>query len=346
MGQEERKNKAKLEKTQINLATSNTEYENAVKALEETTGRWNRDWKAAADKFQDLEEERLDFMKSSLWSFACMIHGLFDEYVLYGTYPLEALATTSVLFGGIIQQKVVSGLPLEIGLGMILEAVRDHPPDQNMYKFGLQALMQIFSRLPEWPGFCTQLLQVPGLQGTAAWAHAEKVIREQQDAENHQTHLNGGSGMTNGNFEDTTTEQVLTAPPFRSLHVDAPRFETEDPDEEIQDKIQFVLNNITTDNLETKFKELKDVVDDNSQQWFAGHLVRERAKMQPNYHHLYLNLIKLFNKQALWVDVLRDATAQSIHRQVVEPIHDVGGHGLVGFLNQWGSLKDFIGGFN
>jgi hypothetical protein len=70
MGQEERKNKAKLEKTQINIATLNTEYENAVKALEDTTGRWNRDWKAAADKFQDLEEERLDFMKSSLWSFA------------------------------------------------------------------------------------------------------------------------------------------------------------------------------------------------------------------------------------------------------------------------------------
>jgi hypothetical protein len=70
MGQEERKNKAKLEKTQINVATSNTEYEAAVKALEETTGRWNRDWKAAADKFQDLEEERLDFTKSSLWSFA------------------------------------------------------------------------------------------------------------------------------------------------------------------------------------------------------------------------------------------------------------------------------------
>ncbi|KAI9697567.1 MAG: hypothetical protein M1836_004517 [Candelina mexicana] len=70
MGQEERKNKAKLEKTQIQLATTSTEYETAVKALEETTGRWNRDWKAACDKFQDLEEERLDFMKSSLWSFA------------------------------------------------------------------------------------------------------------------------------------------------------------------------------------------------------------------------------------------------------------------------------------
>ncbi|WAO86528.1 Hypothetical protein NCS54_00380600 [Fusarium falciforme] len=70
MGQEERRNKAKLEKTQISLATSNTEYENAVKALEDTTARWNREWKAAADKFQDLEEERLDFTKSSLWTFA------------------------------------------------------------------------------------------------------------------------------------------------------------------------------------------------------------------------------------------------------------------------------------
>ncbi|KAI9842256.1 MAG: hypothetical protein M1838_003196 [Thelocarpon superellum] len=70
MGQEERKNKAKLEKTQIQVATSNNEYEAAVKALEETTTRWNREWKAACDKFQDLEEERLDFMKSSVWSFA------------------------------------------------------------------------------------------------------------------------------------------------------------------------------------------------------------------------------------------------------------------------------------
>lgn len=70
MGQEERKNKAKLEKTQIQLASNSNEYEAAVKVLEELTGRWNKEWKAACDKFQDLEEERLDFSKSSLWSFA------------------------------------------------------------------------------------------------------------------------------------------------------------------------------------------------------------------------------------------------------------------------------------
>ncbi|KAK8214493.1 hypothetical protein IWZ01DRAFT_540362 [Phyllosticta capitalensis] len=70
MGQEERKNKAKLEKTKIQISTSSQEYEQAVKVLEETTKRWNREWKKACDGFQDLEEERVDFMKSSLWQFA------------------------------------------------------------------------------------------------------------------------------------------------------------------------------------------------------------------------------------------------------------------------------------
>ena len=70
MGQEERKNKQKLEKTQIQLASNSQEYEAAVKQLEETTGRWNKEWKSACDKFQDLEEERLDFTKSSLWTYA------------------------------------------------------------------------------------------------------------------------------------------------------------------------------------------------------------------------------------------------------------------------------------
>jgi len=54
MGQEERKNKAKLEKTQIQMSTTSQEYEQAVKVLEETTGRWNREWKSACDVCVDV----------------------------------------------------------------------------------------------------------------------------------------------------------------------------------------------------------------------------------------------------------------------------------------------------
>ena len=38
--------------------------------MQETTHRWNQEWKNACDKFQDLEEERIDFLKSNLWTYA------------------------------------------------------------------------------------------------------------------------------------------------------------------------------------------------------------------------------------------------------------------------------------
>ncbi|RFU35374.1 hypothetical protein B7463_g978, partial [Scytalidium lignicola] len=254
--------------------------------------------------------------------FACMIHGLFDEYTLYGTYPLEALATTAVLFGGIISHKLISDLPLEIGLGMILEAVRDHPPEQSMYKFGLQALMQLFSRLKEWPGFCHQLLQVPGLQGTEAWNKAEEVVRNEQELARNG--LGAGSGgelvnggtLTNGNIDGLLASDSA-APPFTSMNVDPPVYGKvyEDPSGDLQEKVLFVLNNITERNLESKFKELKDVIEEKHQQWFAGHLVEERAKMQPNYHELYLDLVKLFEDKSLWTQILRE-TYVSVSRML------------------------------
>jgi CCR4-NOT transcription complex subunit 1 len=267
--------------------------------------------------------------------FACMIHGLFDEYSLYGTYPLEALATTAVLFGGIISHKLISDLPLEIGLGMILEAVRDHTPEQSMYKFGLQALMQLFSRLREWPGFCRQLLQVQGLIGTEAYRKAEDVVREQQEelppsgTGLSQNELVNGGGITNGHINAMLATEP-SAPPFKSLNVDPPLYEnTEEPSDDTQEKVQFVLNNISGENLESKFIELKDAIDESHQQWFAEHLVEERAKMQPNYHKLYLDLVKLFGKKSLWAEVLRETyvsvirmlNAESTMQSAVERTH-------------------------
>ena len=60
--------------------------------------------------------------------FACMVHGLVDEYHCYHEYPLEALTKTAVMFGGIINFRLVDGITLKVGLGMILEAVREHEP--------------------------------------------------------------------------------------------------------------------------------------------------------------------------------------------------------------------------
>ncbi|KAI9644701.1 CCR4-NOT core subunit cdc39 [Ciborinia camelliae] len=241
--------------------------------------------------------------------FACMIHGLFDEYSLYSTYPLEALATTAVLFGGIIQDKLIADLPLEIGLGMILEAVRDHLSQESMYKFGLQALLQFIPRLSEWPGFCHQLLQVSGLEGTEPWKKAQNVIHDQQEdmlRNGHNDLMNGG-GIINGNIDEMLATEPA-APPFNSVNVDPlpPNTDFKDPEGGTREKVLFLLNNITELNIESKFVELKNALGDTSQKWLAGHLVEERVKLQPNYHALYLGLVKLFEDKVLWNQLMRE----------------------------------------
>lgn len=248
--------------------------------------------------------------------FACMIHGLLDEYTHYIDYPLEALATTSVLFGGIISYRLVNNLPLNIGLGMILEAVRDHGPNDSMYKFGLQALMQLFSRLREWPSFCKQLIQIPGLQGTEAWNKAQAIVRDHDENQPRSLRGNGdgfgfpsglgNEGLTNGKLDGGGSE-THHPPPFKSIHVDPPPPGIfEDPSDQAQDRIQWVLNNLTSDKVQSMFREVREMLEQKHQQWFASHLVEARAKGQPNLHDVYLDLIQQFQDRSLWAEVLRE----------------------------------------
>ena len=245
--------------------------------------------------------------------FACMIQGLFDEYVCYHGYPLEALATTAVLFGAIINYDLVSGIPLRVGLGMILEAVRDHGPETKMYKFGLQALLNFIDRLQEWPGFCSHLLQIPDLRGTEVYKRAEEVVHEragQINQENETNGINGLSdtlGLTNGNIDDFLSPDS-TLERFRSLHVDPPlRADIyEEPNEQVQDKVLFVLNNVSESNIEIKLNDLRATLEDKHHQWFASYLVEERAKLQPNFQQLYYDLLDLLGDRTLWAEVLRE----------------------------------------
>jgi CCR4-NOT transcription complex subunit 1 len=251
--------------------------------------------------------------------FTCMVHGLIDEYHCYHEYPLDALTKTAVMFGGIINFRLIDGIPLKVGLGMILEAVRDHEPHDPMYKFGVEAIEQLISRLTEWVGFCHLLLQIPNLQGTTIFQRAEEALREQghqASGEVETARVNGtsdGPAMTNGNSDDSMGPDG-SSHLFRSLYVDPPLHPEiyEDPDEEVQDKILFVLNNVSEQNIDEKLKDLKDVLQDEHHQWFASYLVEERAKLQPNFQQLYLDLLDLISDKTLWVEVLRETYVSTI----------------------------------
>ncbi|PGH17814.1 hypothetical protein AJ79_00955 [Helicocarpus griseus UAMH5409] len=251
--------------------------------------------------------------------FTCMVHGLVDEYNCYHTYPLEALTKTAVMFGGIINFKLISGIPLKVGLGMILDAVREHEPHQPMYKFGVEAIEQLINRLPEWAGFCNLLLQIPTLQGTTIYRKAEEVLRDQGHHPMNDTNgadLNGipdGMVMTNGNIDDLLATDTSHRK-FASLHADPPLRPDiyRDPDEDVHDKILFILNNVSEQNIEDKLKDLKDVLEEEHHQWFASYLVEQRAKLQPNFQQLYLDLLELIGDKTLWAEVLRETYVSAI----------------------------------
>lgn len=267
---------------------------------------------------QELKEYKNSDDSEKQDLYACMIHGLFDEFGCFKEYPLAPLATTAVLFGGIINFNLLSDLTLRVGLGMILEAVRDWSPETAMYKFGLQALLQLQERLPEWPGYCAQLTQIPGLQGTEPYIKASEVYTGNKSQLNLDTGANGINGLSdamalpNGEIEDYLSPELVQ---FKSIFAEpaAPSDIYESPDEETQEKVIFFFNNVSEQNLNTKINQLQDTLKDKYHQWFAYFLVEERAKVEPNYQQLYLDLLKILDSKNLWNEVLRE-TYVSVQR--------------------------------
>lgn len=242
--------------------------------------------------------------------FACMIYGLFDEYNCFHEYPLDALATTAVLFGSIINYNLLSRIALQASLAMVLDAVRQ-PPNESMYKFGLQALLNFEDRLDEWRLFCERLLLVPGLRGTAIYTRAEQVVQDQQE-------IPGNLSTQEQETGDGTVDEFLAmeskVPDFTCLSVDPSTRQDfyVDPGEEIQETILFILNNVSERNLETKTKDLRSKLSDEHHQWFANYLVASCIKLQPNYHRLYMDLLDGFKDKTLWGEVLRETYVSSI----------------------------------
>ncbi|KAI5286255.1 hypothetical protein KEM54_006931, partial [Ascosphaera aggregata] len=249
--------------------------------------------------------------------FTCMVHGLIDEYNCYPEYPIEALTKAAVLFGGLINFSLVSGITLKVCLSLILDSVKDRNLDELMFKFGVEAIEQIVGRLDEWAGFCSELLQISTLRGTPLYAKASEVVNEQgrtpPDDQNVQDSDGLYEGSSGGGVRHESEEEVHHKR-FRALHVDPPiRPEIyREPNEDVHDKILFILNNVSEQNIDDKLKDLKEVLLDEHHQWFASYLVEERAKLQPNFQQLYLYLLDLINDKILWAEVLRETYNSTI----------------------------------
>jgi CCR4-NOT transcription complex subunit 1 len=65
------------------------------------------------------------------------------------------------------------------------------------------------------------------------------------------------------------------------------------PAEDIQEKVGFIFNNMTLQNLPQKSDEVKDLIEDKHWKWLAHYLVLKRVPIEPNYHATYVAFIEL-----------------------------------------------------
>ncbi|EDO15208.1 hypothetical protein Kpol_458p1, partial [Vanderwaltozyma polyspora DSM 70294] len=243
--------------------------------------------------------------------FACMTHAVLAESTFFKDYPLEALATTSVLFGSMILFQILRGFVLDVAFRIILNFAKEGP-DSKMFKFAVQAVYAFKMRLVEYPQYCKDLLeQVPGLQTqpqvfqavTEAALLADSRSNEVQDK------------------SSTPTEFIV----MRYFVVDELKTSVaqENPPKEIVEKILFVVNNMTMENFDDKIPDLKAVLSPAYSSWFSQYLINQRVKTETNYHPLYSKIIT-----SIGYDLLHDFMINVTLKQLLFLISTKDIHGI------------------
>ncbi|KAF9112406.1 Proline-serine-threonine phosphatase-interacting protein 2 [Mortierella sp. AM989] len=73
VGKELDKVSIKMEKTELASRAADVEYQASIRQLTEINDKWIIEWRAACDKFQLLEEQRIDYLRTTLWNYANII---------------------------------------------------------------------------------------------------------------------------------------------------------------------------------------------------------------------------------------------------------------------------------
>ncbi|KAA8539793.1 hypothetical protein F0562_026485 [Nyssa sinensis] len=81
----------------------------------------------------------------------------------------------------------------------------------------------------------------------------------------------------------------------------------ETPASDVQDKILFLINNISSSNIEAKAKEFAEILSEQCYPWFAQYMVMKRASIEPNFHDLYLKFLDKVNSRGLNKEIVKAA---------------------------------------
>lgn len=89
--------------------------------------------------------------------YACMLHGLFDEYRFLHKYPGQYLTKISKIFGAILKTNLLDRNLQDIALKFVIEAYRREGKRQ---KFSIIVINKIIDNLHNYPQFLEDIYQV------------------------------------------------------------------------------------------------------------------------------------------------------------------------------------------
>lgn len=275
-------------------------------------------------RFQDSSNQREKEV------FTCMIRNLFKEYCYFPQYPDKELLITAQLFGGIIQMGLVKYMALVVALRYVLEALRK-PFRSKMYYFGIAALDRFKTKLKDYPLYCQHLASISHFDDFPA-SLIDFVKYGAQSMEPPPRVLFPQPSLPPMDITPTMTPSVTPVVPVQVANPVAvpgpkvakggtggvastdPRIlldhthETLKPPEATQDRVAFIINNLSQMNLHQKTEEFRDVIGKEAKYhpWIAHYFVVKRASIELNFHTLYSNFIDLLKCNEITELIIRE----------------------------------------
>mmetsp|Transcript_2543 Transcript_2543/g.3674 ORF Transcript_2543/g.3674 Transcript_2543/m.3674 type:complete len:2114 (+) Transcript_2543:96-6437(+) len=257
-----------------------------------------------------LQKYKVSSQQREQEMFACMIHALFDEYRFFAQYPEKELRITGVLFGLLIKHRLVYRTTLGIALRYVLDALQKKP-NSNVFQFGMWALEQFKGRLHQWPQYCALIVKIPHLQSNYT------------DLLNYINKAAGMEGQANGEGKihsgrDDTVDSKLEAKQKLAMHESKENLmlsqerkgniiqEQNMPPEAIRDKIHFLINNLSLNNIEAKITELKEFLRVPHYPYFSYFLVGKRVVQESNHLKMYSTFLNKFDDRKVYRVIIHD----------------------------------------
>ncbi|KAI8564580.1 hypothetical protein RHMOL_Rhmol03G0191500 [Rhododendron molle] len=262
--------------------------------------------------------------------FERVIKKLFEECCLFPRYPERQLNTTAVLVGMIPCYFLSFFLPFA-----------------KIFAFGTMALEQFLDRLVEIPQLCHHILQISHLQGThpKLVAYIERTLAQKSSCHLESNGSGASAALCSGSTpatvktmeKENSVSTAVTSPAFvyssktitststlrqnshtmgfgstlniEALVAAAERRDTsmEYPASSTQDKILFMINNMSSSNIEAKAKEFSELLSEQHYHWFAQYMVMKRASIEPNFHDLYMKFLDKVNSKTLNQEITKAA---------------------------------------